>query len=235
MIIYFLRLPMNFFLMALLLISNTLVFAGDADVLKVSIKQHKSNTYTFQVTVKHDDSGWDHYVNKWQVMTKDQRVLATRALAHPHVNEQPFTRILSGIKIPEGIDSVVIRAYDSVHNYGGKEFIVNLENKNKKLANKKLKNADLKQLLPNNTLVYADNNLTRLYLHNDGKVFDYYQKDEELNSGKWMIENNKLCFDYSGMKLDCYKLKIKNSEYWIGSETVKIQTGDPFKIRQEFN
>ncbi len=44
--------------------------------------------------------------------------LLFRVLAHPHVNEQPFTRSLKGVKVPAGIERVLIRAHDSVHGYG---------------------------------------------------------------------------------------------------------------------
>jgi len=42
------------------------------------------------------------------------------------VNEQPFTRSLSGVKLPAGIKQVVIRGHDSVHGFGGKEKRVDL-------------------------------------------------------------------------------------------------------------
>lgn len=53
-------------------------------------------------------------------------VLAARELAHPHENEQPFTRSLRGAHIPDGMDEVVIRANDSVHGDGGKTMTVML-------------------------------------------------------------------------------------------------------------
>ncbi|MEL7345994.1 MAG: hypothetical protein AAFN59_14250, partial [Pseudomonadota bacterium] len=34
----------------------------------------------------------------------------TRELVHPHVNEQPFTRSLTGVAIPEGLESVLIQS-----------------------------------------------------------------------------------------------------------------------------
>jgi len=100
------------------------VTAGEADVLKVKIKKSHQDTYTFNVTVLHEDSGWDHYANKWEVLTLDGKVLAERILLHPHVNEQPFTRSLSGVKIPQDIKSVKVRAHDLVHEYGGKVIVV---------------------------------------------------------------------------------------------------------------
>jgi hypothetical protein len=36
------------------------------------------------------------------------------------VNEQPFTRSLSGVEIPPGMDEVLLRAHDLVHGLGGK-------------------------------------------------------------------------------------------------------------------
>jgi hypothetical protein len=53
-------------------------------------------------------------------------VLGTRVLAHPHEDEQPFTREQSGIKIPADTKQVIVRAHDKVEGFGGKEVIVNL-------------------------------------------------------------------------------------------------------------
>jgi len=100
--------------------------AGEADVVKVGVKQIGERTYRFDVTVAHADTGWDHYADKWDVVAPDNTILGTRILHHPHVNEQPFTRSLSGVKIQAGIDHVVIRAHDSVHKYGGQSVRVEL-------------------------------------------------------------------------------------------------------------
>lgn len=100
------------------------VKAGEADVVQVALTRSGDGTYQASVTVKHADEGWDHYANAWEVVAPDGTVLATRVLAHPHVNEQPFTRSLSGITIPEDIKEVRFRAKDSVHGYGGKEIVL---------------------------------------------------------------------------------------------------------------
>lgn len=105
---------------------TTVVYAGEADVLDVSIKQSGKNIYSFSVTVRHADEGWDHYADKWDVVAPDGKVLGTRVLHHPHVGEQPFTRSLSGVNIPDTIDTVTIRAHDSVHLYGGETKMVKL-------------------------------------------------------------------------------------------------------------
>jgi hypothetical protein len=113
---------MNIFRIILIIgiLATNTVYAGEADVVDVSVKQTGKNGYSFSVGVRHADEGWDHYANKWDVVAPDGTVLGTRILHHPHVNEQPFTRSLSGVKIPDSIDKVTIRAHDSVHEYGGK-------------------------------------------------------------------------------------------------------------------
>lgn len=108
-----------------LLFFPIVAFAGEADVIKVAVER-QGNSYYFAVTVQHDDTGWQHYADKWDVVTPEGKVLATRTLYHPHISEQPFTRSLSGVEIGAGVRSVVIRAHDLVHGYGGKEMTVSL-------------------------------------------------------------------------------------------------------------
>jgi hypothetical protein len=100
--------------------------AGEADVIEVEARKSGAGTWRFDVTVRHADTGWDHYADGWDVLAPDGTVLGTRVLAHPHVNEQPFTRSLSGVAIPAGITEIRIRARDSVHEYGGAEVTVTL-------------------------------------------------------------------------------------------------------------
>ena len=109
----------------MLLMSPATLFAGKADVIKVGVDKIDS-TYRFSVTVKHSDEGWQHYADKWDIVSLDGQVIATRVLHHPHVNEQPFTRSLSGVVIDNNISSVTVRAHDLAHGYGGKEMTVSL-------------------------------------------------------------------------------------------------------------
>jgi hypothetical protein len=101
-------------------------YAGEADVLKVEITKIDEGVYIFRVTVTHNDEGWKHYADRWEVVSPDGKILAARVLLHPHVDEQPFTRALAGVKIPKGIKEVIVRAHDSVHEYGGKTVKVTL-------------------------------------------------------------------------------------------------------------
>jgi hypothetical protein len=101
-------------------------FAGEADVVGVKASSGKNGTWSFSVTVRHDDEGWEHYADRWEVLEPDGEVLGTRVLMHPHVGEQPFTRSLGGIELPNEISKVLVRAHDSVHGYGGEVMEVEL-------------------------------------------------------------------------------------------------------------
>ena len=112
--------------LAALMLPAQLLWAGEVDVIDVRASKTSSTTYAFDVTVKHADAGWDHYADKWEVVGPDGKVLDTRVLMHPHVHEQPFTRSLSGVKIPPNVKTVTVRAHDKVHGWGGKSMSVDL-------------------------------------------------------------------------------------------------------------
>jgi len=105
--------------------------AGEADVVDVRVQMQANGSYRFDATVRHADEGWDHYADAFEIVAPDGDVLGTRVLAHPHVNEQPFTRSLSRVKIPPGIATVEVRARDKVHGLGGKTYQVTLPGQSK--------------------------------------------------------------------------------------------------------
>ena len=98
--------------------------AGEADVVDVEVSKQGDGRFRFDVTVRHADEGWDHYADRWEVLGPDGAALGVRELAHPHVNEQPFTRSLTGVSIPADVGEVTVRARDSMHGYGGAEMSV---------------------------------------------------------------------------------------------------------------
>jgi len=102
------------------------VWAGEVAILAVEARPQQDGRYAFAVTLKHADNGWDHYADRWQVLGPDGAVLGDRVLMHPHVNEQPFTRSLSGVAIPGGLKSVFISAHDKMHGDSLKLFEVTL-------------------------------------------------------------------------------------------------------------
>ena len=105
---------------------HSVSFAGEADVTEVNVKKNNKNSYNFSVTVFHKDTGWKHYADKWEIIGENGTIFGTRILYHPHVDEQPFTRSLSGVEIPNHVKTVTIRAHDTVHKYGGKVITIEL-------------------------------------------------------------------------------------------------------------
>ena len=95
----------------------------EANVVNVSFEE-QNGTYTFDVTLHHDDDGEEGYANWWQVERLDGTRLGRRELLHAH-SQQPFTRSET-IEIPEDVTCVVVRGHDQTHEYGGQAIVVNL-------------------------------------------------------------------------------------------------------------
>ncbi|MEM6588493.1 MAG: hypothetical protein AAF641_08610 [Pseudomonadota bacterium] len=101
--------------------------AHDAKVVEVRVEQ-AGMLWNFHVTVEHGDTGWDHYADGWEVQDADGNRLAYRKLLHPHVNEQPFTRSLSGVAVPDGTEAVFVRAHCSESGWSSSRMKVDLSN-----------------------------------------------------------------------------------------------------------
>ena len=82
--------------------------------------------WTFHVTLEHGDTGWDDYADGWRVETVAGAILGERPLLHPHVEEQPFTRSLSGVAMSDDVTEVVIRARTNVEGWGSEVFVLPL-------------------------------------------------------------------------------------------------------------
>ena len=113
-------------LLASVLLFATTAWAGEADVVSAKVRKAPDGTYSFDVTVRSNDRGWDYYADAFEVLTPDGRVLGRRVLLHPHENEQPFTRDLYGVTIPKGVERVVIRARHKPKGYDGRTLTVDL-------------------------------------------------------------------------------------------------------------
>ncbi len=97
-----------------------------AQVIFVQAAQNSDGRWRFDATVRHNDQGWDHYADAWQVVDLAGNLLAERILTHPHDTEQPFTRSQSNIDIPADLTQVIVRAKCNVHGFGGQEVLVDL-------------------------------------------------------------------------------------------------------------
>lgn len=115
--------------LVLILSLTCLPMIASADQAKIvnATAQASGNGWTFSVTIAHPDTGWDHYADGWSVNAPDGTELGYRLLAHPHENEQPFTRSLGGVSVPDSVTEVVIKAHDSVHGWSDETFALKLQ------------------------------------------------------------------------------------------------------------
>jgi len=91
---------------------------GCANVID-AVVERSGDRFVVTATVQSADTGWDRYADAWEVRTMEGDVLGTRVLAHPHVDEQPFTRSLTDVEIPGAVTTVEVAARDSVVGFCG--------------------------------------------------------------------------------------------------------------------
>ena len=101
--------------------------AGEVAIEYAKLKSEGNGRWRISITLRHQDTGRQHHADAWRIVAEDGSVLATRKLAHPHVDEQPFTRSLSGVKIPTDIRYVYVEAHDSVHGWSPDRLEVELD------------------------------------------------------------------------------------------------------------
>ncbi len=99
--------------------------AGEADIVGAVVTRLNGDSFRFDVSVLHEDTGWDHYANAFEILDSNGNILGTRVLLHPHVGQLPFTRSLT-LTLSPAIRQVTIRGVDSVHGRGGKEMNVDI-------------------------------------------------------------------------------------------------------------
>ena len=99
--------------------------ADEVEIVNVYMQETDSG-WRADVTLKHNDTGWEHYADAWRVVDGNGHLFKTRVLYHPHINEQPFTRSLSGIIIPADQTIVYVEAHDKKHGWSSQRVKVDL-------------------------------------------------------------------------------------------------------------
>ncbi len=83
----------------------------------VRARQGTDGAWTFDVTITYPDTGWEDYADGWHIESPDGEILGTRILLHPHVDEQPFARSLSGVVIPDDATEILVRSHNLISGY----------------------------------------------------------------------------------------------------------------------
>ncbi|MGH3927918.1 MAG: hypothetical protein ACRDTT_34495, partial [Pseudonocardiaceae bacterium] len=88
------------------------------DVVGVQVSA-EGEEYAFDVTISSPYDSPQRYADAFRVRSADGTVHGVRELGHDHAAEQPFTRTLSGVRLPPGTAEVVVEARDLQHGWGG--------------------------------------------------------------------------------------------------------------------
>lgn len=96
------------------------------DVVGVEVMETADNVYTFEVTISSPYDTSERHADAWRVKGEDGTVYAIRELAHDHASEQPFTRSLNDVAIPEGTATVIVEGRDLEYGWGGQTVAVEL-------------------------------------------------------------------------------------------------------------
>lgn len=100
--------------------------AGEADVIDAKARRVTAGYYDFEVTIRSNDRGAGYFADAFDILAPDGTLLGRRELTMRQNNEQPFTRDLRGVKVPLGVDRVVIRARHNARGFDGVTFTLAL-------------------------------------------------------------------------------------------------------------
>ncbi len=102
-------------------INNNKAYANEPTIKYVEAsKESFWGKRDFFVSVRHDDTGGEHYADGFEILSVSGEIIRKRVLAHPHVDEQPVTRDARSVSLPDEATEVDVRAHDNVHGYGPK-------------------------------------------------------------------------------------------------------------------
>ena len=94
--------------------------AGAADVIAATARHAADGTLNFEVTMRCDDRGATYFCDRFEILSPSMRVVGVRRMLHDHTDEQPFTRELQGVNVPNGFPrGVLIRGHHNARGYDG--------------------------------------------------------------------------------------------------------------------
>ncbi len=102
------------------------VAAADPPRVQRATAAFEDGAWTISVTLSHPDTGWDHYADGWRVLDASGKELGLRTLYHPHVNEQPFTRSLRGLALPDGDPELFVEPRCNTDGWSGTRYPVEI-------------------------------------------------------------------------------------------------------------
>jgi hypothetical protein len=96
------------------------------DVVGVKVQLRGGDAFDFDVTMTSPYDTAERYADAFRIVGPDGKELGVRVLLHDHKDEQPFTRELTGVRVPAGVRQVTVQGRDQRSGYGGKTMTVAL-------------------------------------------------------------------------------------------------------------
>ena len=90
-----------------------------ADVRVKRDSADQSGIYHIKVVIEHEDTGWDDYVDAWEVVGSNGELLGVRPFFEPELDRNQTVTALAGVIIPEEVKTVTIRARKHPQGYQG--------------------------------------------------------------------------------------------------------------------
>ncbi|AXV04951.1 hypothetical protein DVS28_a0244 [Euzebya pacifica] len=93
------------------------------DVIDADLER-SGDTWTLSATISSPYDSPERYADAFRAVAPDGTELGLRVLTHDHANEQPFTRSLTGLVIPDGIEEITVEGRDLANGWGGQTVTV---------------------------------------------------------------------------------------------------------------
>ena len=94
------------------------------DVQKAEISGDPGGPYSIAVTMSSPYDTAERYADSMRVRSAGGDVYGERKLTHDHASEQPFTRDITDVEIPDGVTEVVVEGHDQESGWGGETVTV---------------------------------------------------------------------------------------------------------------
>ena len=88
------------------------------DVLSTELEP-TDDTWRLHATLSSPYDTPERYADAFRALDEDRTVLGVRELAHDHANEQPFTRSLDGLEIPDDVERITVEGRDQRNGWSG--------------------------------------------------------------------------------------------------------------------
>lgn len=97
------------------------------DVVAATAEPDCDGGWNIDATLSSPYDTAERYADAWRVLGPDGTVYGVRELTHDHQAEQPFTRSLPGVDIPDDVERVTVEGRDQEFGWGGEVVVIELE------------------------------------------------------------------------------------------------------------